>query len=83
MQEDSTATSDSVISCNLPFFTQELLLVDSKVLKTRVRKYNQNNVDEGSQGLEGFLEVFVKQLLDEVPGKKLRDILPLIFDEIW
>ena len=46
MQEDSTATSDSVISCNLPFFTQELILVDSKVLKTRVRKYNQNNVDE-------------------------------------
>ena len=46
MQEDSTATSDSVISCNLPFFTQELLLVDSKVLKTRARKYNQNNVDE-------------------------------------
>jgi hypothetical protein len=46
MQEDSTATSDSVISCNLPFFTQELMLVDSKVLKTRVRKYNQNNISE-------------------------------------
>ena len=41
MEEDSTATGDSVISCNLPFFTQELMLIDRKVLKNRVRKYNQ------------------------------------------
>jgi len=32
MQEDVIATGDSVVTCNLPFFTQELLLVDRKVL---------------------------------------------------
>ena len=40
MEEDSVSTGDSVINCNLPFFTQELMLVDRKVLKNRVRKYN-------------------------------------------
>lgn len=40
MEEDSVATSDSVVNCNLPFFTQELVLVDRKALKTRIKKYN-------------------------------------------
>jgi len=44
MEEDSTSTGDSVVSCNLPFFTQELVLIDRKVLKNRVRKYNQSPV---------------------------------------
>ena len=42
---------------------------------------NPVSLDAGGQGLEGFLvllEVFVKQLLDEVPGKNWE-----IFDEMW
>lgn len=46
MEEDSVATSDSVVNCNLPFFTQELVLVDRKALKTRVKKYNSDQTDE-------------------------------------
>jgi hypothetical protein len=40
MEEDTTATGDSLVTCNLPFFTQELVLIDRKALKNRVRKYN-------------------------------------------
>ena len=47
MEEDSVSTGDSIVHCNLPFFTQELVLIDRKVLKNRVRKYNQTpNADE-------------------------------------
>ena len=46
MEEDSVSTGDSVVNCNLPFFTQELMLVDRKVLKNRVRKYNKAPVDD-------------------------------------
>lgn len=42
MEEDVIATADSTIDCNLPFFTQELVLIDRKALQTRVRKYNQH-----------------------------------------
>lgn len=40
MEEDSVSTGDSIVHCNLPFFTQELVLIDRKVLKNRVKKYN-------------------------------------------
>ena len=39
MEEDSVSTNDPLVQCNLPFFTQELSLVDRKVLNKRVRKY--------------------------------------------
>ena len=45
MEEESVGTGDSIISCNLPFFTQELVLVDRKVLKNRVRQYNSEIKD--------------------------------------
>jgi len=38
-EEDTIASRDNVVRCNLPFFTQELVLVEKKVLKSRVRKY--------------------------------------------
>ena len=41
MEEDSVSTNDPLVQCNLPFFTQELSLVDRKVLNKRVRKYEQ------------------------------------------
>jgi hypothetical protein len=40
MEEDSIASRDALIKCNLPFFTQELSIVDRKVLMRRVRKYD-------------------------------------------
>ena len=47
MEEDVIATGDSVVSCNLPFFTQELVLIDRKVLKNRVKAYNKvHDADE-------------------------------------
>ena len=46
MEEDSISTGDSVVHCNLPFFSQELVLIDRKVLKNRVRKYNQTPNEE-------------------------------------
>ena len=33
MQEDTIATGDSIIQCNLPFFTQELVFIDRKALQ--------------------------------------------------
>jgi hypothetical protein len=39
IEEDTVASRDALIQCNLPFFTQELSLVDRKVLKSRVKKY--------------------------------------------
>ena len=39
MEEDSVSTNDPLVQCNLPFFTQELSLVDRSILKKRVRKY--------------------------------------------
>lgn len=38
-EEDTIASRDKVVRCNLPFFTQELVFVEKKVLKSRVRKY--------------------------------------------
>ena len=38
-QEDIRASSDASIKCNLPFFTQELVLVDRNVLETRAKQY--------------------------------------------
>jgi hypothetical protein len=32
MQEDTIDSGDAIVSCNLPFFTQELVLVDRKAL---------------------------------------------------
>lgn len=46
MEEDSISTGDSVVRCNLPFFSQEMVLIDRKVLKNRVRKYNQTPNNE-------------------------------------
>ena len=39
IEEDTVASRDALVQCNLPFFTQELSLVDRKVLKSRVKKY--------------------------------------------
>ena len=39
MEEDVIASRDSLVQCNLPFFTQELSLVDRKVIKSRVKKH--------------------------------------------
>ena len=66
-EEDTIASRDSLVNCNLPFFTQELALVDRKVLKSRVRKYLQSdqtnlidlqklNCDFGSLLAEGNVE---------------------------
>ena len=41
MEEDVTASGDAVVNCNLPYFTQELVLIDRKALQARVRKYKQ------------------------------------------
>jgi hypothetical protein len=46
MEEDSVSTNDPLVQCNLPFFTQELSLVDRKVLSKRVRKYMQEETSE-------------------------------------
>lgn len=39
IEEDTLASRDALVQCNLPFFTQELIFIDRKVLKSRVRKY--------------------------------------------
>ena len=39
MQEDTISTGDAIVECNQPFFTQELVLVDRKVLQQRVKNY--------------------------------------------
>ena len=44
MEEDSVSTNDPLVQCNLPFFTQELTLIDRKVLNKRVRKYMQSDL---------------------------------------
>lgn len=41
MEEDVTASGDAVVNCNLPYFTQELVLIDRKALQARVHKYKQ------------------------------------------
>ena len=42
MEEDVIDTGDATVSCNLPFFTQEMVLIDRKVLQSRARKYRSN-----------------------------------------
>lgn len=49
-EEDTIASRDWLVNCNLPFFTQELALVDRKVLRSRVRKFLQ--ADQNSQALD-------------------------------
>ena len=39
IEEDTVASRDTLVQCNLPFFTQELSIIDRKVLKSRVRKH--------------------------------------------
>jgi len=49
-EEDTIASRDWLVNCNLPFFTQELALVDRKVLRSRVRKFLQT--DQNSNVLD-------------------------------
>jgi hypothetical protein len=38
-QEDSTSTESITMKCHLPYFTQELAIVNRKVIQKRVKKY--------------------------------------------
>ena len=46
MQEESTSEGDALVSCHLPFFTQEIVFIDRKLMQQRVRKYNKSKQDE-------------------------------------
>ncbi len=37
--EDSTSTEGITMKCHLPYFTQELAIVNRKVIQKRVKKY--------------------------------------------
>lgn len=41
MQEDDVTTGQSLVNCHLPYFTQELVFIDRKLLQQRIKKYNK------------------------------------------
>ena len=41
MEEDEVSTGQALVQCHLPYFTQELIFIDRKLLQQRVKKYNK------------------------------------------
>ena len=76
MHEDSIASGDSIIDCNLPFFTQELVLIDRKALQERVRNYmDQKGAEE--------LDITKHDICDfsRVDGEKNHEELGLVCNQ--